>query len=278
MYALSSLTIILFHAISTYATSSSPIHVTAPTPSPYPSSACVNEPRYLNFNFNDSVDKKKAAKLHDVFCNDWNALMTAGAEVLEVGKRNRTIIRRYFNLTGTGKNDGIAIASSAWNRLFDYRSGQATDLVSKFILDNEDFLALSGERLCGGSNGVAAYTAVDQGDNREKVHVCRQTYNLKLPNLSALTCKSLGGQVSDKMESFARIVLHEFFHYKAVGQQSLVGNQIIDVKNKDGLYALLPERVHGLLAQDKEPEKARDNADNYAWLATVCVESVFRLE
>ena len=241
------------------------------TPSPYPSGACPNEPRYLNFDFNKAEEAAKADKLHTTFCTEWRSLMSAGASILDIGKRNRNLIRRYFDLNGDGINDGVAIAASVMNQLFDLRTGYATSQVGAFIFDNEDFLKAAGNDRCA-VKGTAAYVEVDQGgDDLEKIHFCDETFTEAYPPLSSFGCQHLpNSKITDDYDTFGRLLVHEFFHYKAVGEASLEGFQIIDRRNNDGLAAYFPERVHGLLAQDKNPEYARDNADNFAWLATVC--------
>lgn len=53
-----------------------------PKPSDYPggdSTACTNEPQYLNFDISKSGDLKRVQKLHHVFCNEFNLLTIAGS-------------------------------------------------------------------------------------------------------------------------------------------------------------------------------------------------------
>ena len=112
--------------------------------------------------------------------------------------------------------------------------------------------------------GTLGYTLVDGLDNREKIHFCDPAWDRK--GAGEVDCKSLDPFPSTKMDAFSRIVLHEMTHYKSVG--GIIGEQIVDAKNKDGNYAYDPPRTHGLLdpKQDDQPALTEINADSYGWM------------
>lgn len=69
------------------------------------------------------------------------------------------------------------------------------------------------------------------------------------------------------MDSFTRIMLHEFTHYSSVGPKSEVGSQIVDSLNSDGEVAYQADRAHAL--KKEKASQVTGNADNYARLATM---------
>lgn len=108
----------------------------------------------------------------------------------------------------------------------------------------------------------------EAGDQLEKIHFCDTGYDRPTSALD-LDCSTLDSYPSDKMDTFARLALHETLHYKTIGEDSQLGAQIIDQKNEDGEYTYGVIRAHGLNDpdQDDQPAKAELNADNYAYMS-----------
>lgn len=108
-------------------------------PSAYPGSAgaCTNEPKYLNFDYNNTDDKNKADSLHNNFCSNVGQLMVRGEH--QVDDTDTTIFGRYFDA-----EDGEApvivsqVFEIMWN-VDDNVAGTPLELTSTFIFDNEDF-------------------------------------------------------------------------------------------------------------------------------------------
>jgi hypothetical protein len=140
------------------------------------------------------------------------------------------------------------------------------DATDTMILDKDDF----GEICTGPDSGIQlAYTDKDVGngrDNLQKTVICSWTFG-KLPDISSLQ-PPFSEYPDDKIDTLARVVLHEMIHYDMVATGAGVP-QITDVHNKDGLAAYGPDRSHGLVdpEQDDDPGLADVNADNYAWFA-----------
>lgn len=234
-------------------------------PSSYPGSGteCTNEMKYLNFDMKDDGDKKRVEKIHDAFCNDLPRLLKLG---LGATQNDETVFQRYFN-----KGDESEV-QSVFSQLWSGSSIQP--LVKTFIVDNEDFLEICGEggdASDGSDDGSviyseAGYTGEDEdGDGLEKTKFCDASFDL--PSLDSIGCDSLDDYPTIAMDSFGRIMLHEFTHFDSVGSGSEVGSRIVDSFNADGEVAYQPDRAHAL--KSEKDDLVTGNADNYAWLASV---------
>ncbi|KAF3001152.1 hypothetical protein E8E14_005395 [Neopestalotiopsis sp. 37M] len=243
----------------------------ATKPSSYPGDgeACENEFQYLNFDVTKDDQKTHVQSAHQAFCTGWSQLTVMGSE--NVDDSDRTIFKRYFDDTSDAKSD----VSKVYSALVDTSNGVAQPIVAKMILDNNDFLKLCPES--GGNDEDAgeegAYWGVDTaGDNLEKFHLCDSAYEFStLP--SDNECKELSDHPDIKMESLARLILHETLHFKSVGTP-IFDRQIRDEDNDDELRAYYPQRTHGIVdpkqdnADGQNAELAVTNADSHAWHAT----------
>jgi hypothetical protein len=139
----------------------------------------------------------------------------------------------------------------------------ATDTM---ILDRLDF----GEICAGPDSGIQlAYTQRDDAeghDNLQKTVICNWAFG-KLPAISSLQ-PPFSAYPDDKIDTLARVVLHEMTHYDMVAAGAGV-SQITDAFNKDEQRAYGADRSHALVDpdQDDDPGLADVNADNYAWFA-----------
>lgn len=106
------------------------------------------------------------------------------------------------------------------------------------------------------------------GDGREKIHFCDDSYDRPLGGVD-IDCNSLDNWPSGRIDTFSRLALHETLHYRTIGEDSLLGGQIVDQLNNDDEVAYGPRRAHGLNDpdQDGQPGKAESNADNYAYMS-----------
>ncbi|KAI4864615.1 hypothetical protein F4820DRAFT_327929 [Hypoxylon rubiginosum] len=241
-------------------------------PSSYPGGdtpACANEFKYLNFDVSDGDQLTHVQSAHQAFCTGWSQLLVYGAGNLD--DTDTTIFSRYFVNNDETKSE----VGQVYSALVDTDNGEAQPIVAYMILDNNDFLGLCPED--GGSDPDAveegAYWGIDSGgDQLEKFHLCNSAYDFyNLP--SDIECTNLIDYPDIRMESLARIILHEMIHFRSVGTP-IFNSQIREEDNDDGIRAYYPQRAHGLVdaAQDNKNgetgETAVTNADNYAWHAT----------
>ena len=228
------------------------------SPYPGPSGACTHELKYLNFNYEDKIDKTKADYIHDTFCKGIGGMFVAAGKAVEAA--DRTIYERWFveddEEDPTEDERVLSVYDQIWNR----DTNKAQPLAAAFIIDNNDFLNKCNKN--PDDVEIAGYTGEDKkGDKLEKTHFCSIAYDYPA-RPEAITCGKLNVYPDGSMESFARIMLHELTHYKKVGIESLIEFQIIDSKNDDGLAAYYPSRCHAL--KTEKPDLVDINADNYA--------------
>ena len=197
----------------------------SPKPSHCPgqeSAECANEPLYFNFDVTKTSDSKRVERLHKAFCNEFNVLTIAGSTATR--DNDRTIYQRFFP-ESDAEDDYKSRVDDIWNKLFDFGAQTPSALVATFIFDNKDW-----QKRCGETSGadlqtnsesleIAAYTAVDPTDSREKTHFCVTA--LEYLDLASISCKTLDSYPSVQMDSTGRIMLHEFSHYSTVGPDSL---------------------------------------------------------
>lgn len=240
---------------------------------------------YLNFAaVPGNTDDSYVNKIHYAMCFEWPNLIASGImSTLDLDP----VFSRFFDPKTEGNDNSQTNVEALFSIMYSINNGPKP-LMTSLTFDNNDFNCWCPETQAtgctpgtgSGDNGsdeedaeapeVEAYLDTDtDNDGLTKIHFCNSAYSL--PRLATEQCGNLDSFPSEKMDSFARILLHETLHWDQVGPMTSLGHLVVDQKNEDGLDAYFASRTHGLLdpAQDSQPGKCDSNADSLAWMATV---------
>ena len=166
----------------------------------------------------DDVDSVE--KIHTAF-DGARRLLGAGVSSATDGD---DVLARFFDTTeGESDQDDV---KSVYAQLFDSSNGNFLPLTANVVFNNEDWLKLCPETIGGlqktkRQNGEDVLITLGYSDNIDgvfNIHFCREAY--ALTKLDDIAYDSLDDYPSDKMNSLARVMLHEFMHWDQVGPKS----------------------------------------------------------
>lgn len=134
------------------------------------------------------------------------------------------VLARFFDTTED--DDDQDIVKSVYLQLFDLSNGNFLPLTANAVFNNADFLKLCPETTGGiqkkkRDDGEDATITSGYSDNIEgvfNIHFCNQAYAYTA--LDDIIYDSLDNYPSEKMNSLARIMFHEFMHWDQVGPNS----------------------------------------------------------
>lgn len=126
--------------------------------------------------------------------------------------------------------------------------------------------------------GTAAYALPDEKNTKESnVHICPVGYKKKELHFFRTPCVDFGDRTSDRMDTTARLILHEFLHHIPVALSACL-DPITDIEFPDDDGKATPAYGPFLVRQLAKREgqginKAIRNADSFAWFAQVSIST-----
>lgn len=185
------------------------------TGTPYP-----NEPQYANFDRSIPNDASHVEQIHTAF-DGARRLLLAGLSSATSGD---DILARFFDTTeGESDQDDV---ESVYDQLIDSSTGNCAALTANAVFNNADWLSLCPETAGGtqkkkrdeGEDATITLGYSDNIDGTFNIHFCNEAYALTA--LDDINYDTLDAYPSNKMDSLARVMAHEFMHWDQVGPRS----------------------------------------------------------